>query len=484
MSNINLTCTFKECKYSAVTIIAFMATMLCLSCGETEPAGPQDALDWCWEQSKTHPDGFTVDILRRQHLSEGIAVGYAETQNSLGKEGLRRCIEFASNRTGIVGGWYDDGKYYFDADTIFQESMLPEALQWARKNKQRKIYILSKQEYVDVPDSIAHHEEGFTGDRYGDLYSPYIVFDDTLSMGHHTSWTCVMLGSYPQAEVVESRFAALDDYAVKPGDVIIDAVLFGKLSTATWVDNETTIDGVRYRRMKGEDAVHYAVNSRGYYRWDNPELYHYFRYEPVKWRILNISGSKALLLADRALDCHRFNETDTDVNWGTSTLREWMNTEMFGKMFTEREKTFVLQTEVVNSPNHYFGTYCGEDTRDHLFILSESETFSSPLAKKYGFWPADGIDDSARRFKPTMYEACRGGWISMVEDYRGNTYWLMRSTGYTPNNVTYVCEFGYLYNRGTLVTCADGGIIPAMTIDLDAANLKPCGKVSSLDVLQ
>jgi len=34
-------------------------------------------------------------------------------------------------------------------------------------------------------------------------------------------------------------------------------------------------------------------------------------------------------------------------------------------------------------------------------------------------------------------------WLE-VTGYRGNSFWFMRTSGYTPSNITYVCDFGYL----------------------------------------
>ena len=39
------------------------------------------------------------------------------------------------------------------------------------------------------------------------------------------------------------------------------------------------------------------------------------------------------------------------------------------------------------------------------------------------------------------------------------------------DNVVYVGEKGYLYNRGIPVTCADACIVPAIRVDLNKAKL-------------
>jgi hypothetical protein len=52
------------------------------------------------------------------------------------------------------------------------------------------------------------------------------------------------------------------------------------------------------------------------------------------------------------------------------------------------------------------------------------------------------------------------------------------------SNVTYVCDFGYLYNRGTVVTCDDAAVLPAITIDLSKASYQDATPVSSTDINQ
>ena len=58
---------------------------------------------------------------------------------------------------------------------------------------------------------------------------------------------------------------------------------------------------------------------------------------------------------------------------------------------------------------------------------------------------------------------CRGAWWSPVDGYKGNSFWLMRTSGYTPANITYICDFDYIYNQDTSVTCDDAA--PAVNSD-------------------
>ncbi len=62
----------------------------------------------------------------------------------------------------------------------------------------------------------------------------------------------------------------------------------------------------------------------------------------------------------------------------------------------------------------YFGTHCGPDTRDLVFILSEAEVFASEKAVDYGFYPGDGFGDPARQFRSTLYAYLQPGHVGIL----------------------------------------------------------------------
>ena len=299
-----------------------------------------------------------------------------------------------------------------------------------------------------------------------------------------TRWECILFGSYPTNEVVSGSFNAVDDYALADGDVIADAILYSQLEQAEWTDDDTEIGGKRYHRLNGSGAVTCSTNREQHYRWSDTEAWHYFAYAPIKWRILKQTGDKAVLLADRMPDTCPFNDSYKDTSWSDCSLRRWLNSEFLSRAFTQQERNAIEETDVKNAPNYYFGTDCGPDTKDRVFVLSESEAFSSPLAVEYGFSDSDSGDDPARRFRSTLYAKCRGAWWSPVDGYRGTSFWFMRSVGYTKANVVYVGESGDTYNRGIVVTCNDAAVLPAITLDLKNADYQPAEPVYSTDIIQ
>ena len=202
---------------------------------------------------------------------------------------------------------------------------------------------------------------------------------------NEVTWSCIEFGSYPANEVVSGSFDAVDGYAVREGDVIRDAALYEKLVKAVWTDDETEMDGRRYRRINGKGAVSAATGREQHYRWVDVEAWHYFEYVPMKWRVLRIDGSVAMLLADRMPDVCPFNDEAVDVCWEQSSLRRWLNGEFLDRAFSANEQTAILTTDLENAPNYYFGTSSGTATRDRVFLLSEKEIFVTETAKSFGF---------------------------------------------------------------------------------------------------
>lgn len=329
------------------------------------------------------------------------------------------------------------------------------------------------------------------------LQEPVIKEDNSLSTGQVTEWTCITFGSYPQTEIIRAPSDAVDAYAVQEGDFLEDPELYDKLEAAAWNENETEIDGIRYLRIGRDDTITGTSLRDQHYRWGQDEQWHYFRFDPIVWRILTLEDGKALLMADKLLDCQPFHLEDGPITWGQSTLRSWLNglgpednlagidykdKGFVDTAFSDGEREAIVLTANENKPNDLYGTDCGKPTQDFVFLLSNEDVFNSDIAAQHGFYPKSGKDDPAKRFRSTMYAKCKGAWWSSANGYKGNSFWFMRTNGYTQKSVTYICDFGYIYQRGTISTCEDAGVLPAMWIDLEQADYKPAGTVSSKDI--
>ena len=342
---------------------------------------------------------------------------------------------------------------------------------------------------ISLPSSLAS-EKG--------LPLPAVEKCEESPSGKMTTWKCVYFGVYPSAEVVDSAWNAVDDYALREGDLIRDDSLYQRLSESDWPDGTAVLDGVAYIRVGLDRAPQEKGVREQHYIWDYTRPWHYFVLSPIRWRVMDIRDGKALLLADRMPDCVPFNCADEEVQWENCTLRSWLNgygsdanrqgidytgTGFIDRAFTAEERGAIVPSLCVNRANRDYGTESGADTEDLLFILSNGEVFEDADSGRYGFDPSRNYNDPAKRFSSTLYAKCMGAWWSPVEAYAGNSFWFMRTSGYTARSVTYVCDFGYIYSRGTLVTCSDAAVLPAMWVDLNKAQLSDAGETCSAAII-
>lgn len=308
-------------------------------------------------------------------------------------------------------------------------------------------------------------------------------------------------GSYPQSEVTEK-----------------DGAIYNALKNATGWDsnNDIKIGNTKYRRLKGEDATSHSSSS-DCYNWNNDyNTYHYFKYEPIKWRVLSVEGNDAFLLADVALDDQKYNLNRKSITWETSSIRSWLNgygasanepqtdysyKNFLNAAFSPEEKNAIKTTNVINDNNISYGTAGGNTTSDKVFLLSESEVYHTDTAAKYGFTKKNSIYDEensiynsifdeAKRNRCSTYAyamgICRHNSTSAsYKKYNGNIEWWLRSPGYDSKLTAVVGEDGKVYRNGDKVDNIYAGVRPALHLNISSTNLYSyAGTVSSADMAE
>jgi len=93
---------------------------------------------------------------------------------------------------------------------------------------------------------------------------------------------------------------------------------------------------------------------------------------PYKWRVLNVQSDKALLITEDVIKKRPYNYNLTYVTWETCALRQYLNGEFYNK-FNSECKSQILLTNNNNPDNPQHGTKGGNNTQDHIFLLSIDE---------------------------------------------------------------------------------------------------------------
>ena len=249
--------------------------------------------------------------------------------------------------------------------------------------------------------------------------------------GDTTDWSCIYFGSYPQAEVT--------------GDALTSAIIGAPYDG----NGDAWVDGTKYRRISKSDT-----NNSGYF---GDAQYRYFKWERIKWRVLQNDGSTLFLAADKGLDCKYYNDTYTSITWENCTLRSWLNSEFYGTAFSSSEQGAIVAQDVGNEDNPEYNTEGGNDTRDNVYLLSIGEA-TNP---EYGFCEEYGTSSASRRVQASDYAHARGG-------YKGNGWWCLRSPGHDTSNAAYVTFNGNVHRYGSIVDSSNGVCVPALHINLSS----------------
>lgn len=287
------------------------------------------------------------------------------------------------------------------------------------------------------------------GVKYAEKVSA--VEDTTISspvLGSTVTWDCVYFGSYPQGEITETENR--ETYQMLQ-------------SSKEWKnDNTLTVNGMKYKRVQKKDAT----STGSSYHWGNDSTYHYFTFEPIKWRVIGVKENLAYLISDVALDTQKYNQQAREVSWNTSSLRSWLN----GYGASEN------QAKMDYSSSNFADTAFDSTEKDTLVstnsdkitILSEED-----LKKNtgYGFGNQDG-----RTCRSSSYAQAMG----VRQDTSGICNWWTSTNGNSNLTAKYIQQSGEVYSKGFSVVYAGNGVRAAVTIDLkQTGTYRYAGTVSS-----
>ena len=257
------------------------------------------------------------------------------------------------------------------------------------------------------------------------LHNPKVEDDSSTESGKKVTWNCLWFGSYPQSQIT-----------AEDGEIY---------TILTNIDNWN----------KNGDVI---IENTKYHKTEKD----YFKYEPIKWRVLQSENGEAFLLSDVILDKQLYNENDKYVTWEKSSLRAWLNKKFIKRAFIDEEREKINITEIVNQDNPVDGTEGGNNTFDKIFLLSLSEVSEQQDGEKYGF-----LDDEIR--------ACGKSDFSKT-----GSWWWLRSPGSYSLDAAEVNDDGWVGRNGSRVDSSYGGVRPALHLNLSSSNLfSYAGTVSS-----
>ena len=253
----------------------------------------------------------------------------------------------------------------------------------------------------------------------------------------------IEFGSYPQSKVTGSSLvSALNkaskkwvSYGYYSGNGSYDVMVQGD-----WMEYaDFTYNGTKYRAVTFSQYRPYrtsAVFSSGNSYQDNngytTNNTYYFKYESLKWRVLD--HSTGLALCESIIDSQAYSDTAYSYerdpygytaywndaahthyanDYATSSIRAWLNDDFYNTAFSSSQKASILTSELDNKAySTSYSEYDSETTYDKVFLLSWSEMQNTA----YGF-TANTRSSSTRQAKGTDYAKCQGLWVGSSNEY-------------------------------------------------------------------
>jgi hypothetical protein len=204
---------------------------------------------------------------------------------------------------------------------------------------------------------------------------------------------------------------------------------------------------------------------------------YWFKYEPIRWRILSMAEGTAFLLSDDIIDSQHYNTWDGKDNpdgydyrkYDTSDIRAWLNSTFYDLAFSSTEQAKILTTTVDNSLESTgleSSTHLCDNTNDKVYLLSRKES----LTKSYGFSNNIYTIDPARYKNGSDYAICQGLQVRTKEngsplDSGSSPYFLRTPGNDSTLSAFYVNEYGKAHaNNEVCFTCI--GTVPAIRITM------------------
>ena len=322
-------------------------------------------------------------------------------------------------------------------------------------------------------------------EEYSSLYK--LGFDEKTGRLEY-----VYFGSYPQREITGDE---LTEDIVNAQYVSGVAVVAGeKYCRVAKEDADYTVYEYADNLLQDNDGLKYAgeeerekywqqqVNRMQMYMYNwGTENYHYFKYEPIKWRVSSRDGDKLELCAMSALDTRRYWYSRTpysgmlrNCGWGSSTVRQWLNSEQdgfFNRAFDVKEQAVIQTLE-----EEFLGEmYDGKEWKNYVKIHLKDKVTLGVGACADSKYEVMTVSDYAFAMGIRSYDA----------DNRKSRIWAGASL-YGEGFANYIDEYGY-FHRDSLAMPSNKekyyyveysnkkglGIVPSIVIQADKSDLPP-----------
>lgn len=275
----------------------------------------------------------------------------------------------------------------------------------------------------------------------------------------------INFGSYPEEKVedlelinvLNSKLTGLPSSQNLNGWIDFKYYKKGIVTPFMWY-KDITYQDEKYRAIYFNSIRYPATNEYDFTYEDEIRIYpdykrntvHWFKFKPIKWRVLDESDDQLLLISEEVLDAMEFYNNEKEIrvindievypnNWEYSNIRKWLNDYFYNLAFNEEEKSLIIDS-LVNNNNTMCNLGCKfydiqNNTVDKVYLLSRKESLI--YFNNNEFY---GEEKLAHATSYALYNMC------LKSKKNNHTDWLLRSPNidnYGSGNVLlYVDENG------------------------------------------
>lgn len=202
------------------------------------------------------------------------------------------------------------------------------------------------------------------------------------------------------------------------------------------------------------------IDGTRYMRVENGEGYDYYRFEMIKWNVVEDLWNGYVLISSEVVDCKPYNDAFWSVSWGQSSIYTWLNGYFYETAFSEEERNGIMLTELNATRNPMYGSITGEYMNANVYFVS-AEDLVNPA---FGYDVYVETTDAKRVAGPTQYAVANG--IYTYSD--GNCRWWTRTSGVEDIYTVYVNNDGTVGCDGIFVNTNNIGVRPVIKVSKDA----------------
>jgi len=311
----------------------------------------------------------------------------------------------------------------------------------------------------------------------------------------HEDMNLVCFGSYPQTlekdeEIINllkgksitwKNFNYLSNYSFLTAKDYNVTMWRGDVSLGT--DKYLAIKLTAYRPYSSslDENIYGDSSSQDDYGYEINKIY-FFKYEPIKWTIIEENNGRYLLMANDILDAQQYqqmyyyrsssqayiNTSKTHggddagqismLSWNDSTLKEYLHDFFITKAFDDNEQKYLHNqyTEDGDDANNMFVSTEGQDSKYFSKVFIPTEQTLSPLS----------INLQRKATDFAKVQGLRERWQYTYNGYSGGESYILRESSTTPQKETHsVDEDGKIKTESTSTYQYIRGIVPMVVLN-------------------